>query len=42
MTNHCDKNVDTDWDIHFDENGNCEKENDEKELKSFKKLMPYL
>ena len=30
MTNHCDKLIDTDWDIHFDENGKCEKENDER------------
>ena len=27
---YCDKYVDTDWDIHFDEDGKCEKENDER------------
>ena len=27
---YCDRLIDTDWDIHFDENGNCEKENDER------------
>lgn len=26
---YCDKLIDTDWDIHFDEDGNCEKEKDE-------------